>query len=286
MTLTPSLRLLWLASFPVLAALSSAPLHAQHGKDDHLGYTDTPKLPNSPWRVHDRDRPRPPVVDPGAAGKPAAPPSDAIVLFDGSSSDAWQHMNGKKPQWKIVSASHGTKAMEVAGGGDIRTKQEFGGTFQLHVEWASPKTPEGPGQARGNSGVFLMGMYEVQILDCYNNKTYADGQTAALYGQQPPLANACRGPGEWQTYDLVFTAPKFGEDDKLVEPATITLLHNGVLVHHKQPLLGITAHRAVAKYRKHGPTGPIKLQDHGNPVRFRNVWLRQIEAPRTDRSGH
>jgi hypothetical protein len=164
--------------------------------------------------------------------------------------------------------------MEVNGTGSIRTQQEFG-SVQLHLEWAAPGRVESSSQGRGNSGVFLMGRYEVQILDSYENRTYADGSAAALYAQYPPDVNACRAPGEWQSYDIFFQAPKF-EGDALVSPARVTVVHNGVLVHHARELLGATTHRNVAAYTAHAPTGPIELQDHGNPVRFRNVWARRL----------
>ena len=165
--------------------------------------------------------------------------------------------------------------MEVNGSGSMQTKQEFG-DCQLHLEWASPGKAESNSQGRGNSGVFLMGRYEVQILDSFENESYADGQAAALYGQFPPLVNASRGPGEWQSYDIVFEAPRF-DGEELASPARVTVFHNGIVVHHGQAMIGATTHRAVAQYSPHGP-GPIQLQDHGNPVRFRNVWVRPLGA--------
>jgi len=234
------------------------------------GYTDTPMLPGQPWHVHDSARPRPPVVDPGPAGQPVPPPADAVVLFDGKDLSQWT--GGKAAaQWKVENG-----CMEVSGSGDIQTKAEFG-DFQLHVEWATPREPKGHSQERGNSGVFLSGRYEVQVLDSYDNETYADGQAAALYGQSPPLVNACRKPGEWQTYDIVFVAPRFG-DGKLLAPGRVTVIHNGVLVQHDQPLLGLTAHRTLPSYQPHG-RGPIRLQNHGCPVRYRNVWIRELQLP-------
>ncbi len=167
--------------------------------------------------------------------------------------------------------------MIVAGGtGDIQTKQHFG-DCQLHIEWAAPVEVKGESQGRGNSGVFLMGRYEIQVLDCYSNVTYADGATAAIYGQYPPLVNACRKPGEWQTYDIFFVAPRF-EGEKLVSPAYVTVIHNGVLVHHHQELLGSTGHKILPSYEPHPPKGPIRLQDHGNPVRYRNIWIRDLKG--------
>ncbi|MEZ6017824.1 MAG: DUF1080 domain-containing protein [Planctomycetota bacterium] len=232
-------------------------------QEDKLGYQDTPLIPGTMWHVHDGLRPQPTVVTPGA--KLGAPPSDAIVLFDGSSTDAW---NGGP--WNIEG-----DAMVVNGKGGIETKQQFG-DCQLHIEWRAPK-PEGNGQHRGNSGVFFFGRYEVQILDCFGNQTYPDGMTAALYGQQPPMVNACRAPGEWQTYDIAFKAPRFDDAGALVSPGLVTVFHNGVLVHHAEPLIGATQHRNVATYSAHGERGPIGLQDHGNPMAFRNIWVRELE---------
>ncbi len=234
------------------------------------GYTDTPMLPGSAFCVHDSRRPHPPVVTPGALVGPVAAPEDAVILFDGMNLDAWTG-NGGKASWSLEDG-----AMVVNGTGDIRTKAGFG-DCQLHLEWASPSEVKGDSQGRGNSGVFFFERYEVQILDSFDNVTYADGQAAALYGQRPPMVNCCRKPGEWQTYDIVFQAPRFGADGALRSPARVTVLHNGILVHHDQPLLGATSHRGLARYSKHEEKGPIKLQDHGNPVRFRNVWIRELD---------
>lgn len=231
-----------------------------------VGYTDTPFLPGGKWRVHDANRPVPPVVTPGAT--PGAPPSDAIVLFDGRDLSCFEGDHGPA-QWKVVDG-----AMEVNGTGSIRTKESFG-DCQLHVEWATPSEAKGHSQERGNSGVFLMGRYEVQVLDSFDNRTYADGQAAALYGQHPPLKNACRGPGEWQTFDLVFHAPRF-ENGALAQKGRVTLFHNGVLVQDSEELLGGTRHREVATYEPHDPAAPLQLQDHGNPVRYRNLWIRKL----------
>lgn len=234
------------------------------------GYDDTPLIPGTEWRVHDNRRPHPPVVAPGS--EPGAPPADAMVLFDGSGFDHWVGSKGPV-EWKLVD-----DYMEVVKkAGAIRTRESFG-SCQLHIEWASPDPPSGNSQGRGNSGVFLMGRYEVQILDSHENPTYADGQAAALYGQAPPLANASRPPGEWQTYDIFFTAPVF-KDGELVSPAYVTVLHNGVLVHNHVPLLGRTSHKRVAQYAPHGPAAPVSLQDHGDPVRFRNIWIRPLPCP-------
>ncbi len=235
------------------------------------GYTDTPFLPGGRWRVHDATRPRPPVVTPAPASEPAAPPSDAIVLFDGKDLSQWQSGDGNPAAWKVENGY-----MEVVKkAGDISTRQAFG-SCQLHVEWMAPAPPSGRDQGRGNSGIFLMGRYEIQVLDSYENLTYADGQAGAVYGQTPPAVNACRPPGEWQTYDIVFTAPVF-EGDKLVRPACVTLFHNGVLVHDHTEVLGSTAHKRQPAYAPHPPKAPIRLQDHGSPVRFRNVWIRPLD---------
>jgi len=249
----------------VLAASAAALLAGAALVQDHdappVGYDDTPRLPDSKWHVHDVDRPRPRVVEPGAG--PGAPPSDAIVLFDGSGLGEWQG-----GPWKVENGY-----MEVNGTGSMQTSRHFG-DCQLHLEWSSPADVQSASQGRGNSGVFFMGRYEVQILDSYDNVSYADGQAAALYGQCPPLVNASRPPGEWQSYDIIFAAPRF-DGAELEAPARVTVLHNGVVVHHARYMLGATAHRAVAEYSAHGP-GPIQLQDHGNPVRFRNVWVRPL----------
>jgi hypothetical protein len=241
-----------------LLALPAAVLLQQ----DQLGYQDTPVLPGSSWHVHDGLRPQPPVVTPGKT--PGAPPSDALVLFDGTSTDAW-----KGGPWSL---SDGT--LIVNGKGDIETKESFG-DCQVHLEWRAPE-PQGKGQGRGNSGVFFFGRYEIQILDCYENQTYPDGMTAALYGQKPPMANACLAPGEWQTYDIGFRAPRFDADGGVVSPALVTVHHNGVLVQHGEVMLGATRHRDVAEYHAHGERGPIKIQDHGNPIAFRNIWVREL----------
>jgi len=237
------------------------------------GFTDTPFLPGGKWRVHGLHRPHPPFVTPGA--KPGDPPSDAIVLFDGTDLSKWvgrDHGKLVPPRWKL-----GNGYMEVVPGtGDLLTKQKFG-DCQLHIEWAAPAEIVSHGQLRGNSGVMMMGLYEIQVLDSYNNVTYADGQAAAMYGQYPPRVNVCRPPGEWQTYDIVFEAPVF-DGDKLVKPAYLTLFHNGVLIHNRQAFMGPVIYKALTKYRPHPPTGPILLQNHGCKVRFRNIWVRNVKG--------
>lgn len=226
------------------------------------------------WPPNSMDRPRPPVVQPGAPSAPVPPPADAIVLFDGKSLDQWE-TQGKAPRWKLENGY-----LEVVGGtGSITSRRSFG-DIQLHLEWATPRPARSSGQNRGNSGVFLMGHYEVQILDSWQNETYADGQAAALYGQHPPLVNASRAPGEWQTYDIIFRRPQFNSDGSLQRPGRATVFHNGVLVHDGAEFKGRTVHNAEAKYSPHADLGPIQLQDHGDPVRFRNIWLREL-TPRT-----
>ncbi len=234
------------------------------------GYDDTPFLPHAPYRVHDGDRPAPRVV--GTGEWIGQPPSDAVMLFDGSDLSGWLNKHGEPAQWKV---EHGYMEV-VAGTGDIHTRAEFG-DCQLHLEWASPWEVHGDSQGRGNSGVFLMGRYEIQVLDCYENPTYADGTTGAIYGQYPPLVNACRRPGEWQSYDIIWEAPRF-EGEQLVRPAYVTVLLNGIVLHHRAELIGATGHKNVGQYAPHPPVGPLKLQDHGNPVRFKNIWYRPLTS--------
>jgi hypothetical protein len=209
--------------------------------------------------------PEPPVIDPGSSTKA---PSDAIVLFDGTDLSAFQ--GGDK--WLIQDGY-----AEVRGGG-VRTKQAFG-SCQLHLEFATPAEVKGEGQGRGNSGVYLMEKYEVQLLDSYQNTTYFDGQCGAVYKQQPPTVNACRAPGEWQSYDIIFEAPEFNEDGSIKKPAYVTVLHNGVLIHNHLELQGGTFWDQPPHYEPHAPKLPLHLQDHGNPVRFRNIWIRENIQP-------
>jgi hypothetical protein len=224
------------------------------------------------WAIHDETRPLPPVVDPGPAGPPAAAPSDAVVLFDGRNLLSWEDGKGGPANWKVTDGY-----MEVvAKAGSIRTRKGFG-DCQLHAEWATPATATGEGQERGNSGVFLMDTYEVQVLDSYDNRTYADGMAAAVYGQYPPLVNASRKPGEWQTYDIVFHRPRFDHQGGLVKAARLTVFHNGLLVQDNVELTGPTAHKARPSYKAHPDRLPLSLQDHGNPIRYRNIWLRELE---------
>jgi hypothetical protein len=222
------------------------------------------------WRQHDPDRPRPSIVTPGATA--SAPPSDAVVLFDGTSLVGWRSREGTMPaQWVIRDGY-----MEAAPGtGSLQTAAPLG-DMQLHVEWAAPTPPKGRGQGRGNSGVIIMGRYEVQILDSYDNTTYADGQAAAVYGQYPPLVNATRPPGEWQSYDIIFRGPRWTAGGKLTRPALITVVHNGVLVQDHVALWGGTAWLRHAPYVPHATRLPLVLPDHSNPVRFRNIWMREL----------
>ncbi len=206
----------------------------------------------------------PKVVNPGP------PPADAIVLFDGTDLSKWANDKGGEAKWTV---KHGVAT--VNGTGYIHTKQEFG-DCQLHLEWATPSKIKGDGQGRGNSGVFMQNLYEIQVLDSYNNKTYFDGQAGSVYKQYPPLVNVCRKPGEWQTYDIIYHAPRFAADGKLTKPATVTVLQNGILVQDHVELKGNTKNAGKAEYTAHPLKQPLALQDHGNPVRYRNIWIREL----------
>jgi len=213
--------------------------------------------------------PEPRVVTPGK--DPYAPPSDAIVLFDGKNLDSWVSHDGKPARWSV-----GDGAMTVAKGtGDIKTKQSFG-DIQLHIEWRTPGKVEGEGQGRGNSGIFFCEKYELQVLDSYNNRTYSNGQAGSIYKQAIPLVNASRRPGEWQSYDVIFIAPKFKQDGSLNTPGRITVFHNGVLIHHYTEIKGTTEYIGKPKIVAHGE-GSLRLQDHGNPTSFRNIWVRELK---------
>jgi hypothetical protein len=237
-------------------------VHAKDGSGVY-GYKDTPKLPWCEYLVHDPDRPAPKRIDPGPASVPVAPPSDAIVLFGGKDLSQWQTSD-----WKVVDGC--VEAVTDS----LVTKENFG-NCQIHLEWMAPANFDGPWQNRGNNGVMLMGLYEIQIFDSYHEKIYPDGQAASVYGQTPPLVNACRKPGEWQSYDIIFTAPRF-DGDKLVQPARVTLFHNGVLMHLNQEIHGETGHRILPQYKQKTSTGPLGLSGHHCPVRFRNIWLRPL----------
>lgn len=224
------------------------------------------------WKAHDWEREPPKVVAPGESNLPLAPPSDAIVLFNGKDLSNWRNSEGKEAKWIVKDG-----VMEsVPNSGYVFTAQSFG-DCQLHVEWASPAKVEGKSQGRGNSGVFLMGLYEVQVLDSFENRTYADGQAGSLYGQYPPLVNASRGPGQWQSYDIVFRRPRFDAEGKQTTPARLTVLHNGVLIQDTVSAFGPTSWLQHLPAEKHADKLPLSFQDHGNPVRFRNVWLRELD---------
>jgi hypothetical protein len=245
-----------------------------NGKDELYMFIDGIK-------VHELDttkQPLPPVVTPGPANKLGAHPADATVLFDGSEKsfkDNWTDTKGNPSAWRVVDG-----ALEsVKKAGYIQTKQSYG-SCQLHLEWASPAKAEGEGQGRGNSGVFLMRAYEVQVLDSFENQTYADGQAGALYGRQKPLVNVCRKPGEWQTYDIIFHRPLFDASGKVTRRATFTVLHNGVLIQDHTVLSGGTGwmgSHAASEYEAHPDKQPFAIQDHGNPVRYRNIWIRELK---------
>jgi hypothetical protein len=259
-------RIAWGAAIAV-TIMTGSPALAQ----EKPGFKDTPMLPDGKWRVHDADRPYPIVLTPGAV--PGAPPSDAVVLFDGKSLDAWQPQT---TPWTVKDGA-ATSVPRAGGGGEnaLVSKQSFG-DVQLHLEFRSPNPPTKTSQDRGNSGIWFMQRYEIQILDGYNNPTYADGTVGAIYGWKPPLVNPSRRPGEWQSYDVVFERPHFGADGKLLRPAYITAFLNGVLVQNRQPWLGGTIWRKVGTYEAHADTAPIQLQDHNSPVSFRNIWVRPL----------
>ena len=253
---------------------------AEKPKVHPTGYTDTPLLPGGKWRVHDDARPRPDVVTPGETAAHA--PSDAIVLFDGTNLDQWvMEKESAKADWIVKDGFMEVPPKDQTVGGYIRTKKEFS-DVQLHIEWASPAEVKGDSQGRGNSGIFFLGEYEVQVLDSYKNKSYADGQASALYGWKPPLVNAARKSGEWQTYDIIFEAPKYDSEGNVLEKAYVTVIHNGVVTQNRQSFLGPTGHKRVATYKGGPSKGPIKLQNHGNPTRFRNIWIRELNLNSND----
>jgi hypothetical protein len=237
-----------------------------------IGFTKTAEIPGTPWRIHDAARPHPRSVTPGAT--PGASPSDALVLFDGKDLSRWGQMKAGQlvaSTWPV----HDGYFETGAGSGSMVTRDKFG-DVQLHLEFSTPSPGRGASQDRGNSGVIFMGRYEIQVLDSYENVTYADGQAASIYGEYPPLVNAARKPGEWQTYDIVFEAPKFN-GTTLVAPAYVTVFWNGVIVQHRRPVMGSTsATRTQHAYTPHDPELPLTLQDHSHPVRYRNVWSRRL----------
>lgn len=271
------MRVSKIAFYTLTAGLTLGTAMAQEKpapKAPPTGYTDTPFLPGGKWRVHDDARPRPVVVTPGKTAPEA--PSDAIVLFDGKSLDEWVMDKDNAPaDWIVKEGFMEVPPKGHGVGGSLKTKREFS-DVQLHIEFATPEKVEGNSQGRGNSGVFFLGAFELQILDSFENESYADGQASALYGYKPPLVNAVRKPGEWQTYDIVFEAPKWDADGNLLKKAYITVFHNGVVTHNRQPYLGATGHKSVANYNTVRESGSIKLQDHGNPTRFRNIWVREL----------
>jgi hypothetical protein len=228
------------------------------------------------WKIHDLNRPLPPIITPGTSStqnSPGKPPSDAVVLFAGKDFLQWADEHGAPARWKVENGY----AEVVPKTGNIHTRNSFG-DCQLHVEFSEPVPPRGESQERGNSGVFLMGFYEIQVLDSYENKTYADGQAAAVYGQYPPLVNASRPPGQWQSYDIVFHGPRFDPQGKLTRPARVTVFHNGVLVQDNVELSGPTAHGERPPYKPGPEKAPLALQDHGEPVRYRNIWIRELPS--------
>jgi hypothetical protein len=265
-----------------LCALMSTGLAGWAANTGSAFYGDAPDE-HHPWAVHDRNRPQPKLVTPGTfstADQPGKPPSDAIILFDGTDLSKWEADSGKgvPSKWVVKDG-----AMECTpGSGFIRTKDSFG-DCQLHVEWAAPKKAEGESQGRGNSGVFLMGRVEIQVLDNYNNPTYADGFAGSVYGQHEPMANAVRPPGEFQVYDIVFRRPIY-KNGQLLAPGYVTVFLNGVVVQDHAEIEGETGHMGRAKPGSLGDSGPLKLQDHGNPVRYRNIWYRQL-PPRAVEGG-
>ncbi|MGH9326508.1 MAG: 3-keto-disaccharide hydrolase [Terriglobia bacterium] len=228
------------------------------------------------WPLHDRNRPAPRVITPGECSTQnhaGAPPSDAFVLFNGKDLSNWKAVRGGPARWRLGEGYF----QVVPGTGDIETDQTFH-DFQLHVEWATPTPPHGEDQGRGNSGVFLQGLYEVQVLDSFHSKTYPDGEAGAIYGEYPPLVNACRPPSQWQTYDIVFHAPRFLPNGDLYRPARVTVFQNGVLVQDNVALTGPTEYKVRPPYQPGVVTGPLRLQDHHNLVRYRNIWIRELKA--------
>jgi hypothetical protein len=243
------------------------------------GFRDTPIIPGTKWHVHDPDRPQPRVVTPGANfSQGAQAPSDAEQLFDGKDLSKWQNARGQAATWRVLDGY-----VETGRGGGIRTTNKWA-DFQVHIEWATPTGMGGTGQGRGNSGILIGGYYEVQVLDNYKAKTYPDGMAGAVYGQSPPLVNASKAPGEWQTYDIIFESPRWDAQGQLTKKAYVTVIYNGVVVQNHYEFIGGTdgingqvPFRSLSKYpRPHPPEMYIELQDHNNPVRYRNIWVREL----------
>jgi len=272
-------------SSPAQAPARSAP--ASPGERIE-GFKNTSMLPGGRWHQHDPDRPQPEVVTPGATfSQGAPPPSDAELLFDGKDLSKWQGVQGKDLTGKAQDASwkvqDGYVEVTPPKGNDIRTRGKWS-DFQLHVEWAAPSPPVGHGQARGNSGILINNMYEVQVLDSYHDKTYPDGQAGAIYGQMPPLVNVSKPPGEWQTYDLIWESPRWNDKGDLIQKACVTVLYNGVVVQHRTEFIGSTdgigggvAYKGQSFYQRHDSEVFVELQNHNsNPVRYRNIWIRDL----------
>ena len=236
------------------------------------GYTDTPLLPHSKWRVHDQARPQPTKIEPGQGDLGVKLPSDAVILFDGTSLDAWSKDNGEPAGDGILPDG----SFDILKTGQLRTKEEFG-DCQLHIEWkTSPEESTIDRMNWGNSGVFMMGFFEMQIIESHDSYIYADGNAGAIYGQYPPLVNPARKPGEWQSYDFFFTAPRF-DGEHMLEPAYVTIVYNGVLVQNHKPILGTVSHRDLPGKYPAKTRGPIGLQEHHSSVKFRNIWIRPLE---------
>ena len=267
---------------PLLSLLACTALTAAASAAEGVGYQDTPIIPGTKWHVHDGERPQPAIVTPGAPStieKAGTAPSDATVLFDGKDLAKWRKGDGSDAPWKVENGY----AEVVPKSGDLFTRDEFGPDVQLHIEFATPP-PVGDSQGRGNSGVFFYGKYEIQVLDSYGNPTYPDGQATGIYGYMAPQVNASRPPGVWQMYDIIFEGPRFVEG-KLTKAAVVTVLHNGVVTQNHTVLIGETPHKKVGTYKAHEEKGAIKLQDHGNPMRFRNIWIRNLRMPSAEDVG-
>lgn len=255
----------WIA-MAILAALLAANLMTDAVTPSQLGLTKNPHITGQKWRVHDMDRPQPKAVQTAALGEPSPPPSDAIVLFNGDNLEQFVNQSLRIEDGAMIIGKGGQQTIDSYG--DI----------QLHVEWVSPNPPINEGQNRGNSGILLMGLYEVQVLDSYQSPSYADGQAGAMYGQQPPMVNASKPPGEWQSYDIFFRAPRFNDDKTLQSPAYVTVVHNGVLVQFNQPFLGPAGWRRNTSYQYHNAKLPLQLQWHRSEVKYRNIWLRPLDS--------